>query len=868
MKKIFLLFSFLLLLHNLLAQDTTYTVSGVIKDTTGEGITGANIWLIEGKDTLRTISNEMGKFTLTNVPGTVFILWINRFGYGTLYKEFVFREEQFRIELPPITLVTGPRILNEVVIRHKRATIIKEDTIEYRANQYHLQENAVVEDLFKRLPGIQVDADGNISSMGKKITKVRINGKDFLLDDIKSLTRLLPVNMIEKVQLIDDYGDMARATGRKSRDPEQIINMQMKGDLHKEYQAQGTAGAGNDGRYSAAVLANYFDEQKQLSITGNTNNISAQVGNGVSSNGNINYRNNFSKKWSVNTGLLRGFTTNNLQSNSTVEVVTSEGILNSTNKSSTNSKNDNYGFTGRLEYKPDAGTIANFNVNVAMNKMADANQIAAIQSEFQRKDQVTDNNVTSRMPVLSSSFFASHRFKGLGRTVSFGVVLNKSDNNNRQDSYDSLRYYNTNNTVVKDSLLHQLLYKINDNLTTNAEVSYIEPLDSISSLELKYGYNSSVIDNRQETQWIDIHGMKQLIDSLSNQNSYTVIQQQIELNYHKNGRLEYLLGASLQPSNLRNSAMTGQRTVIWSNRLVPVFSMQYRFPRSARIALSYRGNVTFPTYQQLQPISDLTNPQFPVIGNPDLRAAFTHSVFSNFRTAGKNTLLMMLSANYTENKVVSNVVLVKDSFNTVKQETHFLNANGDYNVRLGYSWSKRINDGKYNLFMDGNSTYNNNILYMDDVREVAPNLVITQSVKGNMFQDWLELTGGASYTYNRNVYVLVENATTNLNTWIFNLNGKVYFLKTFALTADASKQVNSGYSGAVNVNPLILNATLEKLFLKKKLAVRLQGYNLLNETSLSSQSISGNTVTQNRNNLIGRYFMLSLQYDLRMSKGK
>ncbi|HJT73712.1 MAG TPA: carboxypeptidase-like regulatory domain-containing protein, partial [Chitinophaga sp.] len=279
MKRILLLISFVCSLQYVLAQ-TTYTVSGTIKDTTGQAMIGANILLLTGKDTLHTTSNESGRFSFIKVPRPVFTIRVSVMGYETWYREFSYKEGGTPIDLPLVTLTMKTSTLKEVVIRALPSPIImKEDTIEYRADQYRLRQNAVTEDLLKRLPGMQVDMEGNVTSMGKKITKIRINGKDFMVDDIKTLTRLLPVDLIDKIQLIDDYGDLARATGRKTGEPERIINIQTKADLEKVYQAQMLAGTGNDGRYNAAVLGNYFSEKQQLSINGNKNNISAQVGN-------------------------------------------------------------------------------------------------------------------------------------------------------------------------------------------------------------------------------------------------------------------------------------------------------------------------------------------------------------------------------------------------------------------------------------------------------------------------------------------------------------------------------------------------------------------------------------------------------------
>ncbi|WP_177189184.1 TonB-dependent receptor [Chitinophaga sp. YR573] len=849
---------------------TSYTVSGVIRDTTGQSVTATNIWLIASKDTLHTTSNETGNFNFTNVHQSTFILRADRLGYETWHKQFMFPKTSTQIDLPLITLITKTNTLKEVVIKGKRMpVVINGDTIEYLVDQYKLRENAVIEDLLKRLPGLEVDRDGNVNVMGKPIIKLRINGKDFLVDDIKNLTRLLPIDLINKIQLIDDYGDMARATGRKTGEPEKIINIQTKTDLNKIYQAQAIAGTGNDRRYNAAVLTNYFSEQQQFSLNGNTNNTSGQIGNLVTTKGNINYRGNFSKALSINAALQVRNTTNNLQAYSNVKTETNEGTLYSINSSSNNSMNDNYNLAAGGEYKPREADMIKFNLYYNLNNAVNNSSLLALQSGFQHKDQATISNITSRSPTLMSGLFGTHRFNKFGRVASFGLVVNYTRNNNDQDSRDDLRYYNANSSVAKDSLVHLLLNKMDNTFMTNAQISWIEPLDSISNVELRYVWNYTSTGNKQETQWISPDEKREFLDSLSNQYAYTVLQHQVEFNYRKNnGKIDYTIGVRLLPSSFRSNIISERRMMLHSTSMVPVFRIQYKLSNSKILTLAYTGNVTFPTNQQLQPIADLSNAQFPVVGNPNLKPSLAHTLFLNYRNASMNTLFINLSGNYTQDKVISNIVLVKDSFNTVKQETHFLNANGDYNCRFGYGWSQQVSDGKYSIFLDGNSSYSNNVLYIDNEKKIAQNLAITQSLRANRLGNVLELTGGVSYTYNRNVYDLSENNITNLNIWTFNIEGKLYFLKTFLLAVDLNKQLNSGYSNNVSINPFMINCTLEKTFYKRKFTCRLQGYNLLNETSRLSQSISVNSVTENRSSLIGRYFMLSLQCDLRMFKGK
>jgi len=872
MKRISLLVCFLLSLQYLSAQ-STHTVSGLVKDTTGQAMIGANVWLKIGADSLHAATGESGRFSIPNVPVTSFALRISLLGYEPFLKSYSFENAGDRIELPPLTLLSKTSDLKEIVVKGVAPPVtIKEDTLEYRAGDYRMRENSVVEDLLKRLPGVEVDKDGNILMMGKKVNKLRINGKDYLVDDIRTLTRILPVDMIDKIQLLEDYGDMARTTGRKSGDPLQVLNIQTKAELNKGIQTQIIAGYGDDGRYNGGFLANYFNGPHQLSVSGNTNNTTAVSGTGTNTTGAVNYRDQLGKDLSLNASIMGAGIKSDVQSISNVTTVTNEGTLYIANNSSNVSDSKNYSLFGGLEYKPANGDMYNFNINMGLNKMLNRSITNSLQTGYQRKDQLTDNTVDNYVPIIGAGVFGSHRFKKKGRVFSISAYFSRNGNDNDQDGINQLLYYNDDNTVAKDSLLHQVLKKSNTDYISAAQTSWIEPIDSTSSLEFRYFITYTRSQNTITTDWLFPDGKSERIESLSNDYTVDIAQHQLELNYRKDyGKFDYTIGARLMPSVMKGKATIGDNiTKLSSSPLAPVLRIQYKLPRSRFISLFYNGVITFPTFQQLQPTPDLTNAQFPIVGNPDLKPSFVHSVYINYRgmnTAKNNTLFMHVSANYNVNKVVTNTVTVQDSFNTVKQETRYLNTDGDYNYRFVYGWSHRFGDGKFNLYLDGAAAYNNNILYLQDIKNTSKNTVISQSVRNTILVNWLELTTGASYIYNRNVYLPGENNTTNLTTVGLTFNGKVFFLKTWAIGLDANKQYNMGYSGGLGSNPLIANVTLEKTLFKKRLTCRAQVFNVLDENARLSQTITGNTVTENRDNLQRRYFMFSLQLDLKKFAG-
>jgi hypothetical protein len=174
MKKLLPLMIGLFISYGAFAQ-TSRDISGVVKDSTGTSIIAATVKYIAGKDTLFTRTDIDGNFIFKGVKSSTFLLTVSSLGYRPLNKRFLYKEGDTEIKLDPISLKAESRVLSEVVISGTPSVTIKEDTIIYRASDYPLRENALAEDLLKRLPGVEVDKDGNVTAQGKAITRTRAN---------------------------------------------------------------------------------------------------------------------------------------------------------------------------------------------------------------------------------------------------------------------------------------------------------------------------------------------------------------------------------------------------------------------------------------------------------------------------------------------------------------------------------------------------------------------------------------------------------------------------------------------------------------------------------------------------------------------
>ncbi|MDE6685288.1 MAG: carboxypeptidase-like regulatory domain-containing protein, partial [Duncaniella sp.] len=206
-------------------------ITGIVKDaTTTEPLMEASVRLLAAKDSafVKGVStNVEGQFTLRGVSKGKYIVAVTYIGYSDYYKDIEVASSNVRLGV--LEMREASHLLGEVsVVAVKTPIKVMEDTVEYNADSYHTQPNAVVEDLLKRLPGVEVDSDGKITAHGKSISKILVNGKEFFSDDPEVASKNLPADMVDKLQVVDRKSDMARLTGVDDGEDETVINLTIK----------------------------------------------------------------------------------------------------------------------------------------------------------------------------------------------------------------------------------------------------------------------------------------------------------------------------------------------------------------------------------------------------------------------------------------------------------------------------------------------------------------------------------------------------------------------------------------------------------------------------------------------------------------
>lgn len=206
----------------------TRNVFGIVQDSTQETILGASITLLAKTDTLRTITNTEGIFYFKNVKPWVFSIKVEALGFIPKIINGSYNDTKKDITLDPIVLSTKSETLETVIVNGTPTIIYKTDTIEYRAKDYIIRESATIDELLKKMEGVDVEKDGTVSINGQKVEKAKLNGKEIFGGEVKLTVSNLPAEIADKIQFIDDYGISASKTGIKDAEAKKVLNITTK----------------------------------------------------------------------------------------------------------------------------------------------------------------------------------------------------------------------------------------------------------------------------------------------------------------------------------------------------------------------------------------------------------------------------------------------------------------------------------------------------------------------------------------------------------------------------------------------------------------------------------------------------------------
>lgn len=256
------------------AHAMAFSIKGKVLDENSDPMMQASVRVLKPDSTLvkGVLTNENGAFTISGINAGNYIVETSFVGYDSQSRNIKISNAD--ITLKPVEMQAGALMLREAEVVGVRTPIkVMQDTVEYNADAYRTQPNAVVEDLLKRLPGVEVDSEGKITANGKSVTKILIDGKEFFADDPTVASRNLPVDMVDKLQVVERKSDLARITGVDDGEEETVINLTVKKGMNNGWFGNAEAGYGTDDRYKANFIVNRFWNGNQLTLLGNFNNV-------------------------------------------------------------------------------------------------------------------------------------------------------------------------------------------------------------------------------------------------------------------------------------------------------------------------------------------------------------------------------------------------------------------------------------------------------------------------------------------------------------------------------------------------------------------------------------------------------------------
>lgn len=747
----------------LAAQDNR-KISGTITDTAKTALSGVNVSIITTTDTLKTKTDEYGQFRFTKINTDKFSVKISYVGYIDQTASFTFADKEKHKQLDEFRLKMSSQMLKEVVIKAKIDPVkFMQDTVEYNAAAFRVEEGDNVADLMKQLPGMEVDDDYNVKTMGKEMFKLRVNGKDFFTNDIKSFIGKLPAGIVSKIQVIDDFGDEANFTGIKIGEPIKMLNIVTKPGMNKGKFGSASAGAGTNDQLGSNAGFNLWNADKQSSANMSANTSNNGAGESRSLNLGLSHNNTFGKNKRA------GFNyniSNNSSAFSREQII--ESMVDGTNFiNDSNSEGENSGISQNLGWNMNFNNKKLFiqtSASAGYNNSDNHNMSLNKQSGAFIQDLKNSNSSKSSSPQLRGNISLSKRLKNKNSSLSANASFSISSRSNDQNIHTNTLFYNKETGALqKDSLLNRDINSENSNQNVNFGFNYSKGLkkllkDSLTHRSFNFSYSGSAsrIENEASTYVYDnITDKVSFVDSLSTSFRTISFNQRLAITYnHNNSKLRYNFGFNANPGLLSNNDLrlrtnTDNNTFNYS----PNANFSKTLSKGKTVSISYRGSNTNPTIQQLQPIRNAQSLQNIIVGNPELKPSFSHNMSSNFNYAhlkSGTSAQVGISGSTTQRQIVDHIILLQDTLDSQKQITKYENIDGNYELNGNYHINVPLSKNKHYINYSGSVGFSNRAIIFNNQKAFGKGLNFSQRISSSHNFKKFNISSNVSYSVTNN----------------------------------------------------------------------------------------------------------------------
>ena len=919
------------------AQNKIVTVSGrVIEAGTKEPVELAAVQLLSLPDSAQVAgmtTSTQGYFSLSKQKPGKYLLKVSFIGYVTKIIPVQLTANVPAKKMGNIELATDAVMLQEaVVVAEAPQVTVVEDTLMYNSSAYRTPEGAMLEELVKKLPGAEIDDDGNVKINGKDLKKIMVDGKEFFGGDVKTGLKNLPVDMVDKLKTYDKKSDLARVTGIDDGEEETVLDLTVKKGMNQGWFGNADLGAGTKDRYTGRMMLNRFVDKTQFSIIGSANNVNDQGFSGGGggprwrSNNGLNATKMLGANFATQTNKLElgGSVRYNFQDADISSINSSERFLQNGNSySNSNNKNRNKGTNlnadFRMEWKPDTLTNIIFRPNFSYGRTNNASRsesgtfnedpfnLIVNPNDYLNFDNLSDDplkdirvNATNSASLSkgkslsgNATLQVNRKLNNRGRNLTFRGVFGYGDNDNDQYTQSETRYYQLLNHLGGDSILYRNQYITTPtrNYNYTAQVTYSEPIAKATFLQFSYQFQYKYSKSDKPTfdlldypDWA-IGGAlpsgyeSHAVDSLSKNAEYRYYNHDASVGLRFiRPKYQLNVGMSFQPQNSTLSYKKGDymidttRTVF---NFAPNMDLRFRFSKVSQLRFTYRGRSNQPTMENLLPITDNSNPLNIRMGNPGLKPSFAHTMrlfYNTYNAEKQRGIMTHFSFTATQNSISNSTRYNEETGGLITRPE---NINGNWNAFGMFGFNTALKNKKYTINTFTNVNYQNNVafLYNQDTknndRNTSTGLTLGERVTGSYRNDWFEFSLNGSINYTAERNKLRPENNQEPYTYSYGASTNITMPWKMTLATNIANQSRRGYrDSSMNRDELIWNAQLAQSLLKGAATVSFEVYDILRQQSNISRSLSADMRSVSEYNGINSYCMVHFIYRLNIFGSK
>lgn len=902
----FLLIAFIFL--SSLAFSQKMTISGNVQDTTlkipMKNVVAMAVRIKDSVLVAHTRTNEKGFFTLGNltIDTVQVIVSDSKFSEQSYY---VFGSAaNYEFDFGKIVLPPKSQQLGEVIIyAYKDPVYYKGDTLIYTADSFKVKPNATVEDLLRKLPGIKVDAQGKITSQGKDISQVLVDGDEFFGSDPTVATKNLAAQGVESVQVYEKKNENA---GDGDEETTQVMNLKLKEDAKKGYFGKVSGASDFQNFYEGELLANKFKKSLKVSVFALASNtprssfgwgdmykfgLENESSSFTDDDGGMYWYSNNNENKGVPQTLKSGF-----YYTDKIGKKTKLGL----NYTYTNNQLDAVGSTRSQYFLSDStgyttdnssrnvqkteGHSVNFKITQTLDSLTELEIEPKIKLNSTKQDNFSITNFLSDDDTLTRQTNVRNTNKAEGYEINTNVKLKRSfKNRDRQFrmNYNVILVDNKSDGILKSDNTYFTSSLPNDSIdqkksntsnsqTHNGNIVYTEPLSKKIKLEFEYNFNYNISKQSKISQNYTNGEYTGYDSTLTNDFENIKMINRLGVKFiHETKKQSFNFGARLRNVDVVNTNIISNEVFTQSvNNILPFIGYLYRFSENSRFNIKYSTSSSQPSLNQLQPVPDNSNPNQIKLGNPNLVPTFTNKFdlsYNSYKPISGKYLWISGNFSTTDNAFANSTTF--DSLGRTVSQT--LNVNGNYNARAGISGGVPMFSRKLQVAPNLGSSYNSYSSFINLQKNITTTLSANAGLAIEVDLDTLSFVLAYTIDYSDPSSTLSTASNKPYYSQNFSVEFKLKLpFKTF-LETDAEYVINSQRAEGYNLNYVVWNASISKSFLKNEnLILAVSGNDILNQNIMNTRTVQDNVITDDRTNIISRYFLLKLTYKFNSTKTK